>query len=817
MATNRKLDERELLAAIMAKEGRAYGYGDGALAITRADAIRTFLTKVDPTVPEGRSAIQSTDVRDTVLWIMPQVLRTIFSGDELVRFNPLAPEDEPKAKQETEFVNWVMLERNDAFREFSSFVQDALLVGTGYAKVWWETRSDVLVERYFGKSDDELAMLMEDEDVEVAEHDARPDEQAQEAIEQQVQQLQQQLMQAQQAAQTDPGAAQAVQQITDQIKQLSAQKPQLHDVVVRRKKVTEYARYTAVPPEEIMVGAEARHVPAQDLTFIQHRAEKSLSDLRQMGYEIPDDIGDWYGDTDPRYSQEELARNRYATEYMPHDNQDAADPASRHVVLRETWLRIDWDGDGIAELRRVSHVGFKILLNEECDHIPIVPFVAIPLAHRHHGIGMYEILRDLTLARQEIMRSYIDGLKAQVRPRMALDAQRVNIDDLLVARANGLVRTQGTPGDALMSLPVAPVGDVAMQGLQWMDQWAASTTGINPQMTAGQSIDASALNQTALGMSQQLSMALTRVENITRSIADGVRDLVQLIHALTLKHSTKQEHVKINNQWLLVDPRSWVKRDTMTVTVGLGSGTREMRAQQLMALINLLTDKIAPTGAANAQNIYNATSRLANELGYRNADEFVSNPQQNPPGPPPEDPLVQAQKIKSQTDQTIKQAELQAEQQSAAQKFQIEQASMQAESQRKAQEMQMQAELERFKAQTTAQTQIEVARIKAEIDAQSALQIEQLKLGAAGIGQQNDEMHAGHQAGMQQVMQALQMLQATVQALAQEQARRASGKIVRDQRGRVAGLVDANGEMVSQIERDPAGRVAGIKPAGSIQ
>lgn len=818
MAGNRKLDERELLAAIMAKEGRAYGYGDGALAITRADAIRSFLAKIDITVPEGRSAIQSTDVRDTVLWLMPQILRTIFSGDEMVRFNPLSPQDEGQAKQETEFVNWVMLERNDAFREFSAFVQDALLVGTGYAKVWWETREDVLVERYFGKSDDELAMLMDDEDVEVSEHTERVDEDALAAQQQQLQGLQAQMAQVAQAAAQDPNAAQQLQQMQAQYDALRKQpKPKLHDLVLRRKRKIEYAKYTAIPPEEIMVGAESRHVPAQDLTFIQHRSEKSLSDIRQMGYEVPDDIGDWFGDTDPRYSQEELARNRYATEYMPHDNHDAADPASRHVVLRESWIRIDWDGDGIAELRRVTHVGFKVLLNEETDHVPIVPFVAIPLAHRHHGIGMYEILRDLTLARQEIIRSYIDGLKAQVRPRMALDQQRTNIDDLLVARANGLVRVQGDPQSALMPLPVAPVGDMAMQGLQWMDQWQATATGINPQMTAGQSIDAAALNETALGMSQQLSMALARVENITRSLVDGVRDLVQLIHALTLKHASKADHIKLNNQWVLVDPRTWVKRDSMTVTVGLGSGTREMRAQQLMTFINLMADKIAPTGAANAQNFYNATARLANELGYRNADEFVTNPAQNPPGPPPEDPLVQAQKIKSQSDQTIKQAELQAKQGEAQQTAQLEQAKMQAQTQQKAQEAQIQAALEERKAQIAAEAQIAVARIKAEIDAQTTLQVEQMKMQGAGMGEQNDALHQQNQASIQQMIDAIQQVTQTVQSLAGEHARRASGKVVRDKTGRVAGLADASGQMISVIERGPDGRLAGVRPADSIQ
>lgn len=787
--------ESELISQIQAHEGRAYGWGDGVLAIARAEAIRRFLAKPYGNEQEGRSKIVSTDLRDTVLWIMPQVMRTLFASDQVCRFTPRGPEDEAAAKLETEYINYVMLERNNAYQAFAAFCQDALVSGNGYAKVWWDKRTDVQVEKYTHKSDDELAALMQDADVEVVQHTAYPDP----------------------AFRPPPQPPMAMDPATGQPVMLPMPAaPMLHDVVVRRTRAVEFARYEAVPPEEILIGAESRNQPLQDVDFVQHRREVSLSELRQMGYDVPDDIADQFGDSDPRHSQEEIARNRFSSEYIPGAGDDAVGPAMRRVVYRETYLRVDFDGDGIGELRKVCHVGDTVLANDETDLIPIVSFVAIPFAHRHHGISHHELINDIAEARTEIMRAYLDGLKVNVRPRLAIDAARVNQNDLLVARPNGLVRTQGAPQESIMPLPVSDTGGMAMAGLQWLDAWRMDASGINQAMQSGQSVDAAALNRTALGMSQQLSMALARVENITRSLADGVRDLMLLMHAMTLKHSSKAEHVRLNNQWALIDPREWVKRADLTVTVALGSGTREMRAAQMQALVQQL-QQLAPLGIVTPQNLYAAVSRLVNELGLRNADEFVTNPAQQPPAPPPPpDPIVQAQQIKSQADMQIEQARLQAKAQDDARQAQLEQQNASLKVEMAQREAQLKAELERYKAQLASESAIQVAKVKAEIEAQTALQVEELRLRAKGIDAGMSASMDEYRASIQDIGATVAQMAAAVESIAREAARKASGRIVRDARGRVAGLADETGTLITAVERDENGRIAGVRP-GSIQ
>ncbi len=67
----------------------------------------------------------------------------IFAGsDEVVRFEPVGPEDEAAAQQETDYVNHVFMQQNPGFMILYSFIKDALLSKVGIVKVWWEEREE---------------------------------------------------------------------------------------------------------------------------------------------------------------------------------------------------------------------------------------------------------------------------------------------------------------------------------------------------------------------------------------------------------------------------------------------------------------------------------------------------------------------------------------------------------------------------------------------------------------------------------------------------------------------------------------------------
>src|SRR5207247_598471 len=106
----------------------------------------------------GRSQVVSRDVSDVVEGVLANVLKPFVAGDEIVRFNPYGPEDEDAAKQETDYINFIALERNNGFLVLNAAVKDALLLRNGYIKCGWRVRKDVVLETYRGQSDDEVAL-----------------------------------------------------------------------------------------------------------------------------------------------------------------------------------------------------------------------------------------------------------------------------------------------------------------------------------------------------------------------------------------------------------------------------------------------------------------------------------------------------------------------------------------------------------------------------------------------------------------------------------------------------------------------------------
>ncbi len=127
----------------------------------RAHAMDYYLGNMRKDMPaqDGRSRAVSTDVADTIEGLMPSLMDIFAGSDEVVRFEPVGPEDEAAAQQETDYVNHVFMQQNPGFMILYSFIKDALLSKIGIVKVWWEEREEEQRETYYGLSDDQFALL----------------------------------------------------------------------------------------------------------------------------------------------------------------------------------------------------------------------------------------------------------------------------------------------------------------------------------------------------------------------------------------------------------------------------------------------------------------------------------------------------------------------------------------------------------------------------------------------------------------------------------------------------------------------------------
>jgi hypothetical protein len=603
-----KMSEPELVALIDTLAQNSYGFQDGQLSQQRAEAIRRYNSEPYGDELEGRSSLVSSELRDTIETVTPQLMKVFLGGDEVVKFEPVGPQDEGQAQQETDYVNHCITQRNPVFQVFGTWFRDALLCKNGYVLAWWEKRQDVTLETYQGLQEDQLAVVQADPGVEIVA--ATPDEYG------------------------------------------------FYSIQVRRTRDYGYVRIDNVPPEEVLIHTSTRDVNFRDCIYLEHRTDKTLSEIRQMGYDIDDDD---QGTESTNADNEIVARDRFSEFQNAED--ESSDPSTRRATFRNIWIRVDEDGDGIAELRNIRMVNRKLLHDEECEFIPVACVTPVIAPHRHVGYGYWDFLQDIERARTAMLRAFFDNVYLANNGRFGVDVNKVNIDDLLVSRPGGLVRTDGPPGEAIFPITHPTTGETAIGAMQFLTDWKKSAVGV---VLDASTLSADVLNKsTASAISQAVSAWQARIEAVARCFAEtGVKELFRIVHALILQNG-RPDQAKLGKDWVTVDPREWFKREHLTVTVGLGTGSKEMKLAQLYQFLGAQTQGMQ-IGIVNPENIYETAIEIVKEMGYKDEERFVTDPRKSPPQPKGPDPLTQAEMVKQQGAMQIAQLNSQTQLQVAA-------------------------------------------------------------------------------------------------------------------------------------------------------
>lgn len=157
-----KLSTSDIQAMLASEKADAMAAMSAAqLSQERARAMDYYLGRMDQDMPaqDGRSKAVSTDVADSIEGLMPNLMDIFAGSDEVVRFEPVGPDDEAAAQQETDYVNHVFMQQNPGFMVLYDFIKDALLSKVGIVKVWWEESEEEERETYYNLTDDQFALL----------------------------------------------------------------------------------------------------------------------------------------------------------------------------------------------------------------------------------------------------------------------------------------------------------------------------------------------------------------------------------------------------------------------------------------------------------------------------------------------------------------------------------------------------------------------------------------------------------------------------------------------------------------------------------
>lgn len=576
------MDEGTLKGILDAEIDNAIGFIETETTDDRRKALEYYNRYEYGNEVEGRSQIVTGEVAEVVDGALPQLLRIFTQSDEIVRFEPKNAGDEEKAKQATEYVNWVMSRDNDGVVLLHNWFKDALLQKNGIVKVYWDEKVDVSKEKYQNLTQDEVAMLLADPEVEVVN---------------------------QKTTEIAPAGIDEMGMMTPPVFS--------YDVKLKMTKKTGKVIVENVPPEEFLISKKARTIA--DAPFVAHRRLATRSELIAMGYEkdIVDNLPTY---ADLTYNQENVAR--YDQGEQPND-QASLDFSMQEIEVMEVYIKVDFDGDGIAELRKVTYAGSEILDNEEADFVPFCSVCPIPMPHKFFGHSLADRAVDIQLIKSTVTRQILDNLYMTNSPRMGVVEGQVNLDDLLTVTANGVVRMKNT--QAIIPLTVPPTANQSFPLLEYLDSVQAKRTGVSDQMS-GLSPDV-LQNSTATAVAMMQSSAAGKVELIARIFAEtGVKDLFQKILHLLCKYQDKERIVRLRGKYVTIDPREWTNGFDISINVGLGTGNKQEQMAMIAMVLGKQEEILKTAGIQNPlvslQNYRQTLGRFIEAAGFKDSNEF---------------------------------------------------------------------------------------------------------------------------------------------------------------------------------------------------
>ncbi len=614
------LSDPKLRSILQSQINNALGYLGGILSDQRERSLEYYQGDKLGNEMAGRSQVVSTDVADTVESLLPNLLRIFTSSDKVVKCEPVKAQDEPIADQATAYLNHIFYKENDGFKLLYNFFKDALIEKNGILKIFYDETEDVEHETYKNLTDEEYKVLIDNPEVEVIEDVEKEDEQAEKAIEQFEQQMEAQGM------------------------DMELPTPKLHDCKIKRTSSKGKIKVESIPPEEFLIDKAA--VKIEDAIYVGHRVLLTRTQLIEMGYN-KEEVYNLPTSDSTIVNMEKLARFRNIETY-PYDTSN--DPSTQVIQIYENYIRYDYDGDGIAELRKVVSVGstaYQILENVPCDQIPFVSITPIPMPHRFYGRSVAELVEDIQLMKSTVMRQLLDNMYLTNNNRVAIMDGMVNMDDLLTTRPGGVVRTKQPPNQVMQPLQAQPISQQAFPLLEYLDQIREVRTGVTKY---NQGLDSESLNKTATGISTIMNQTQMRSELIARIFAEtGVKDLFRKMFALSIKYQDKEKIIQLNGEYIPVLPTEWKDRFNVTITVGLGTGTKE---QQVVMLNNILQKQLQAFELqgrrdypmVTMKNIYNTLSKIIENAGLQTVDSYFIDPIKGmqlttPPPPPPVSPI----------------------------------------------------------------------------------------------------------------------------------------------------------------------------------
>ena len=606
---------------------QAINMDKGDVAREREYLFNSYLGNKYEKPEPGYSSFVTREVLEGVEWAMPTLMRVFAGTDTVVAFEPTAFDDEAKAEKETQVVNAQVMRANggNGFLTLYNIVKDSLIAHNAYAKVWVEETDEVRTDEYMGVSQQQIVEIYEDpnhEILEMTEHKGS-----------------------------------FFELLTYDVK-----------CKITDKKLT--LRVDSIPQNEVLVSRDCTTLNLEEAIFVAHKVRRTYTELVEDGFdrELLDSVP-----ADNREDVEEENRNFRTDEEQRY--RITSDPSTEKYLVYECYVKMDTDGDGLAENRRIVMINKTIFENEEMDYKPIVAFSAIGVPHKHVGIAFAELLSEIQKLCSVLTQQLLNNLYLQDRQRVFISENSLLENGQTLGALNDrtaeYVPVKGLARDAAFLEPVPVTFPHILPIIQDARMASATRTGVSGDNAVNKDL---LQRTTATTFTTALDKANDRLELMIRLMGEtGFKWLYSKVHALNRKHPALARSVNVNGDWIESDPSEWRERSDVKVNVGAIHTNKERMLSILSELVQVQMQLLG-SGLVTKQQLYNTLAEGVDAVGLVPGRHFInpSNPAFQEPPPPPPDPAAQLVAAQAQLAQASAQS-LQSEQQRKVLETQLDQ------------------------------------------------------------------------------------------------------------------------------------------------
>lgn len=591
MATKkgRKPNEGEILA--MLSEGVAVGikFTDSKLSKERRRVLDYYAGLLPAPVHGGNSRYISTDVFDAVEGMKADLLEAFSAHSDIVSFSADGPEDAQDAEVATAYVKHVVFEQNPGHEIFNSVIHDGLTARVGVAKVYWDACTDKSYETFEDLDEVALTLLMQQPDV-------------------------------------------------DDLEDVEETEPGVFSGTICRKVDKGQVRIEPIPAEEFIVNPNIKSLA--DADRLDHRTEKSRSDLIKEGYDKAKVQKLSHTDTDLEQDPERVTRFYPVSDDSRSGKDGQREGATEKFIVYETYVHADLDGEGITTFWRVVWSSGVILEKEPVDRHPFITFVPLPVPHSFFGGNFAARVIPTQNAKTILTRSILDHAVVANNPRYGVvKGALTNPRELIDNRIGGIVNV--TRQDGIFPLPQAPLNPFIFQTIQMLDEDKEDITGVS-RLSQGLNKDAIS-NQNSQGLVEQLiGASMKRTKTIARAFAaQFLAPLFIEAYRLVAENEKQERIIEVAGNYKPVDPQAWSEQRKVTIDFRLGYGERERMASEYLAMGQVLAQDPAIQHLYTPTERYNVYRKFLETKGHKDVQAFIKDPATTEPPQP--DPMMLAE------------------------------------------------------------------------------------------------------------------------------------------------------------------------------